>query len=228
MQPTLYSDFKRKIKRFLDTATGKDELLFSDVKGNPQYISFDIFDTLIIRDVSRPTDVFRVMGERLQQPQFCEQRICAERNARMSAPGHEATIYEIYRHFEGLTETEQYIAFELDTEKQLCHADTKMLQFYQQCLEHFPVVLISDMYMPEALLKSLLMHCGITGFQKLYVSCDIRSSKRNGTLYDYVLSDLGIFAGSLLHVGNDFIADDLAARRKGVRVLKVKTGSTKH
>ncbi len=225
LQHSFFSDFKRNIKRFLDTAIGKDELLLSDIKGSPTYISFDIFDTLLLRNVSEPADVFRIMGERLEQPKFYEQRTSAEQNARIHAPGHEVTIDEIYRQFENLTPTEreQYIALELDTEKQLCHADEKMLRFYHQCREHYPIVLISDMYMPETLMRKLLLHCGITGFRKLYISCDFRSSKRSGALYDYVLSNLGISAGSLLHIGNDFVSDDLVARKKGVRVLKVKT-----
>ena len=216
----------RRVRQILDAQTGTDAPSLSDLRRAYRYISFDIFDTLIVRDVCSPSDVFRVMGLRLHQPDFCERRVLAEQTARAQSSSHEVTLTDIYRCFAGIpAETaRQYLRLELDTEQMLCHPDRRMMRFYHQCRERYPVVLVSDMYLTAPMLQRLLAQCGITGYRHLYVSCDAGCTKRSGALYDTVCDDLGISAGDMLHVGNDFLADALAARRKGLDVLKIKPG----
>ena len=218
------ADSKRKIKHVLDSGTGRAELSLSGLKDGIRYVSFDIFDTLIVRDVSRPSDVFRIMEKRLRDPLFSEKRVRAEKTARTKSADHEVTIYDIYQCFEGITpeKVKNYISLELDTELLVCRPDGRTIRFYEQCREHYPMILISDMYLPGGLMEKLLGKCGITGYQKLYISCDLHRTKRSGALYDHVLSDLCINAGQLLHIGNDIVSDLLCARRKGLHAIKVR------
>ena len=53
-------------------------------------VAFDVFDTLIKRDVAVPTGLFRLMGD-----DFYAARIRAEREAR-AAQSREVTLAEIY------------------------------------------------------------------------------------------------------------------------------------
>ena len=53
-------------------------------------VAFDVFDTLIKRDVAVPTGLFRLMGD-----DFYAARIRAEREARAAQSG-EVTLAEIY------------------------------------------------------------------------------------------------------------------------------------
>ena len=53
-------------------------------------VAFDVFDTLIKRDVAAPTDLFRLRGEA-----FYAARTQAEREARAAKSG-EVTLAEIY------------------------------------------------------------------------------------------------------------------------------------
>ena len=53
-------------------------------------VAFDVFDTLIKRDVARPTDLFALLGA-----DFAKARIQAEAEARAAKSG-EVTLAEIY------------------------------------------------------------------------------------------------------------------------------------
>src|SRR5699024_1570042 len=63
-------------------------------------ISFDIFDTLILRRVSKPEEVFFFVGMALCYPDFCTIRKAAEQQARVSAyqntGSYEVTLSEIW------------------------------------------------------------------------------------------------------------------------------------
>ena len=61
-------------------------------------ISFDIFDTLIERSVSKPTDIFEIVGEKVlgkeHRREFLENRIRAEKGPREI---FEITLNQIYQ-----------------------------------------------------------------------------------------------------------------------------------
>ena len=63
-------------------------------------VSFDIFDTLILRPFAKPADLFMLVGKRLKRAEFYRIRTDAERRAReesMHRNGHtEVTLYDIY------------------------------------------------------------------------------------------------------------------------------------
>ena len=63
--------------------------------GDRRYVSFDIYDTLVIRPYVRPTDLFRHVESLYNKEGFAESRISAEKNARRKHPG-EITLDQIY------------------------------------------------------------------------------------------------------------------------------------
>ena len=70
-------------------------------------VSFDVFDTLLLRDVDRPEEVFSFVGAKLGYPDFRRLRVEAERRAREKkrrAPGAgEVTLREIWQELERMT-----------------------------------------------------------------------------------------------------------------------------
>ena len=59
-------------------------------------VSFDIFDTLLKRNVQNPTDVFRYIEQKNNLEGFAEKRILAEINARKKKNGNEILLSDIY------------------------------------------------------------------------------------------------------------------------------------
>ena len=218
---------KKAVKSFLDENTGSRVPRFSQLPQSAKYISFDIFDTLIVRDVAKPTDVFRLMEKQLRFHDFSRKRIEAEHRARKKSKCGEVNIHDIYHSFEGISEkdAERLCMQELSYEMKVCRPNPVLMGFYRKCLKNKKVILVSDMYLPAEMMKKILVKCGIKGYEKLYISCDAGASKRNGGLYSFVLKDLGIHANELVHIGNDAMSDYICAKKCGIHAVKTKTGT---
>ena len=62
------------------------------------YASFDIFDTLLVREVAKPQDVWRYMEEKYNKPNFANLRLQAEIQTRNQNPQlGEVTLDMIYK-----------------------------------------------------------------------------------------------------------------------------------
>ena len=80
----------------------------------PQIFSFDIFDTLFTRLVSKPTEIFKICGDRALQfgwinfsaETFCEIRGNSEQRSRLFYEGGEVNLDEIYREIANTLEIE--------------------------------------------------------------------------------------------------------------------------
>ena len=84
------------------------------------------------------------------------------------------------------------------------------------------VVLISDFYLPAQRVRELLQPSGIVPEpDSVFVSCDLRASKRSGRLYDVVCSRLGVTSAEILMVGDNPRSDGTQARAKGMDAVRV-------
>ena len=168
-------------------------------------ISFDIFDTLLARRVSRPTDIFCVIEDRLRRQgkeiPFANWRMASEREAGQGRCPTFDRIYETMKDLYGLDreEIEKIKGIEIHTEREFlsCRTSMKELLLYA-CGKGKSVYLTSDMYFPEKILRKFLETCGITCAYTLLVSCEHDASKADGRLYD-VLKRKG--KGKILHRG---------------------------
>ncbi len=85
---------KRKIKNALDDIGVQYYESIVKRISKKEYVSFDIFDTLIKRDVKKPTDVFVIIEHNYKICDFYKRRIEAEKRARKGKV--DTTIDEIY------------------------------------------------------------------------------------------------------------------------------------
>ncbi len=184
-------------------------------------ISFDIFDTLLVRKVYEPKDVFTLLdleyGERYPFV-FSEERIRAQRELEEKG---ETDIYRIYRRLrennpclaqkecDGLRERE------IEKERMLLTLRRRMADCLEYCLEKGKTVyLVSDMYLPEKILAGLLGSFGITRYDGLFVSCDYGVPKEKGLFLEVKKQ---MKKGSVcLHVGDHPTADKKAAEESGM------------
>ena len=174
-------------------------------------ISFDIFDTLILRPFGQPVDLFYLVGEKLQIPKFHVARVVAEREARdiaLAKYGHrEITIRDIYERVAKLTgvDPDTGIKTEFETELELCFANPYMLQFFKMMRSvGKKLVAVSDMYLPRDYMTRLLQKCGYSGFDNVIVSCDYKQSKR-GELFSMVKAMYPNAA--MIHFGDNKASD---------------------
>ena len=188
-------------------------------------ISFDIFDTLIFRPFSEPTDLFFFLGERTGILDFKRLRMQAEAEARVQKykeeKHYEIKLSDIWSRLEneiGVTK-EQGMQMEQALEMEFCYANPFMQQVFTQLREHGKrIVITSDMYLSKAFLSELLQKNGYGGYEELYVSCEYEKSKAEGSLYEVVK---GAYpdTDSMIHVGDNPVSDVKNAKKHGFEVF---------
>ena len=191
-------------------------------------ISFDIFDTLILRPFKKPTDLFRILGIKHNMVNFSDIRRKAEKSAREKAKkiyGHtEVTIYDIYQEINLITDldVEDGVRVEFEAEKDFCYANPYMKKVFDELVSRGKnVIIVSDMYIPHDMMKELLENCGYFGEKALFVSCDYGMTKRNGYLYKY-LQDNYIKGQSIIHIGDNEVSDIASAKENNITTYYYK------
>lgn len=123
-------------------------------------ISFDIFDTLIFRPFSSPTDMFYLIGEKFDFLDFKNLRVWAEWDARMKCRqknGHmEVTLQDIWENLAEDTglDAMEGMRLECEVEEKLCYANPYMLQVWKRMQELGKrLIIVSDMYLPRACIE---------------------------------------------------------------------------
>lgn len=189
------------------------------------YVSFDIFDTLIKRDVPNPSDVFEIVGGHIGVDDFKNLRISAEKKARMNSESGEVSLKDIYDNlFENDPDLRnKALSEELAVEKNISVANPDLIDFYNRIKESTKIILISDMYLDSTVIVDILDYCGICGYSKIYISNEFDKTKRSGELYKLVLKDLDISPSEILHIGNSFVGDYFMARKNKISSFKVRT-----
>lgn len=188
-------------------------------------ISFDVFDTLILRAVSEPKDVFYFVGDRLEYLDFRRLRREAEEEARRAnrAEGGsgEIALSDIYEELEARTgiPKEEGMRAELEAEKTFCFANPYLLETVRLLSGMGKkIVAVSDMYLSAAMIRDLAEHCGYSGIEAYFVSCEYGVSKGMGDLYDRVKEALGEQL-TYIHVGDHPQADGIRARDRGFHAV---------
>ncbi len=227
---------KTRIRIFLTKALGKSlSEIPETIISESTFFSFDIFDTLILRTVKIPSDVFDLVGEDLGIDEFKEKRLLAEKSARTIAreSGKEdTTLDEIYREYSKLfsisnTECEIIKEAELNRERKVCYANQEIRSFYNRIKNLGKrIVIISDMYLPENIIKEILMNNGfnIDGVE-IYISGTLGITKRSGRLFTHVLNEQNIAnfpKGVALHIGDNLLSDYIKAKKCGFRAVLYK------
>ena len=198
-------------------------------------ISFDIFDTLLLRPFFFPTDLFcfldREMSTFLNVPDvidFSTYRKEAEvriREEKEAIGNEDVTLEEIYQYI-----TDHYpfpkelvnrlMKSEIELEKKYCYIREFGKKLFQLAIDQGKrVILVSDMYLPSELIVQILKEKGITGFEKIYVSAETKRTKVSGNMYSYICKDLGLCANAFLHIGDNLFSDVKVPRKMGWNVL---------
>ena len=193
---------------------------------NYKYVSFDIFDTIIVRAVPNPLDVFDVVGDVIKNRLDCEfdfkrSRIDAEKKAIEKCSSEEITLDEIYQNFQKCDiNTEKIKKIEVEVEKKLCFLNEEIKEILDYCKDTGKkIVIISDMYMPKKVIEEILYDNGVY-YDYLYVSSEYGKRKSRGSLFDFALNDIEIEAKEVIHIGDNWKSDYLIPRCKGISSIR--------
>ncbi len=196
---------------------------------NYDYVSFDVFDTLVKRNVAEPEDVFSII-EKMVGGSFRKRRIYAECKARDKIRSKsnsksvvfqkEVTLSDIYSYMD-YEKRDALQKLEIEIEYMLATPNIPMLDVYNRCIEDGKrVYLISDMYLSKDVVERILKKCGINVYNELFLSSDRQKLKSDGTLYRDFLKE-GIKPSQVIHIGDTFGADYVQPKKLGIAAVRI-------
>lgn len=188
-------------------------------------VSFDVFDTLILRCFDRPAGVFYMVGQKLGYPDLERIRREIEEKARkkkFKASGHREVTYEdIWEMMEEETgiPADRGRQAEWEAELKYCFANPyflEVIRYLRACGKK--LVITSDMYLRKEQIRELLIQSGYPEFDEYFVSCEYGTGKGEGALYGIVKRKYGLNL-RYAHIGDNVYADQKKAEEAGFSVF---------
>lgn len=213
--------YDRKDRRYFSL---NSEILRAEIDTH-DVISFDVFDTLIMRKVLRPTDVFYIVGHKAELNNVSPAAYVEIREYADQYNKYEKNIYGIYHTLQDMlmlmdVERDRLMELEIETEVQMAVCRKEMVEAFHYALSTGKrVFLISDMHLTETMISRILTNVGIEGYEKLLVSSDYHYSKVSGLFHIYKKL---IQKGKCLHIGDNKISDG-AASEEGIDVFLIRS-----
>lgn len=191
-------------------------------------ISFDVFDTLIMRKVLQASDIFLIVENKLKQKgleiPFAKWRMDTEEEISRSCP----TINQIYQAIQDKYKLDKNSIceckkLEISTELDFICPRRSMVKLLEYAYKkRKKIYLTSDMYFPKEIMKEILDKCGINISYSLLVSCDYNVSKMNGGLYS--LLNRIEKNKKILHIGDNYEIDILNAKKNNMDAFWIMSG----
>ncbi|MDO4622181.1 MAG: HAD hydrolase-like protein [Eubacteriales bacterium] len=215
-----YSSIEEMIEAFLDPSI--------------RAVSFDMFDTLVLRPVERSTDVYELLDrdfEKWSPAQLSYRRIRTEAEAVLrrriingELPAEDITLDEIGEVLQqefglGREAAADMIQKERELEKALCIPRRSGMALMDAAVKGGKkVIVISDMYLTEKDLKELLATAGYPteSIDAVYSSADRKRRKITGSLFRYAAEELQLSPETIFHIGDSPEGDCRAAVRAGL------------
>lgn len=170
-------------------------------------VSFDVFDTLLYRDVLYPRDIFCLLA-RQAGGDFYQRRVAAE--ARLHEQGPYPTLQAIYDAMGGEYDPRRELAME---RAHLFRKESGFQAFSYALARGKRLFLVSDMYVSGDFLHEVLTGMGYAiPRENVLVSCEFGVSKHHGLFAELKRRA----SGRVLHVGDNREADITCARNAGI------------
>lgn len=179
-------------------------------------VSFDIFDTFLLRPFPSPDSLFHYLELSQKAKNFYSERVNAEAAARrLATASEEISLGDIYDlmppRFQHLRD------IEMELEENLALANPEILELYRLAKKMGKkVVFTSDMYLPLPVIKKMLVRCGADPEDEVLLSSEHGLTKSRGTLFDKLVEHVGVGPESILHIGDNWNSDVTMARSRGL------------
>ncbi|WP_440408408.1 HAD-IA family hydrolase [Neorhizobium petrolearium] len=201
-----------------------------------EIVSFDVYDTLLVRPVIEPADLFFLTALKLRKQRLSENFIAfrqeaerlARRRMREQDPlREEPTLDAIYEALAEITElSAREVAdiktIELENERRSLSSRKLIREVYEHARQKGKrLIAISDSYASRDFIWSVLQEQGFQAIERIYVSSEFGRCKASGKLYSIVLEDLKVAGSKLLHLGDNLHSDVRQAQDAGIRAAYV-------
>lgn len=223
---------KELIKKILvrEKCTPIENIISVLSSSSAKVVSFDIFDTLIKRNVREATDVFSLLENAYinrfgHSEPIKKWRITAEKEANKRSSYNDVNLDEIYQAMEALPEEERgwLKEKEVELELQVTQRNNRLFDIYQWCLAHGKkIILISDMYLPLDVIEKIVKDAGYQGYSKIYLSNCYRERKVTGNLFKIALKEEGLLPKEMVHIGDALRGDYISPSKLGIQAILIR------
>lgn len=195
-----------------------------------EVISFDIFDTLIKRNVEKPEDVHQLVQKELcrqtgiEIPEYSRLRVEAEWQARKHSSKEEISLEEIFAFLCGVPKKwkNKLKEIERQIEIEVCTPNLRMQAVYEKALwDGKKIIITSDMYLDEQTMRQILHKCNYDLYEKLYLSSSFGLCKSRGSIYEIIKKDYSACKGKILHIGDNVKGDYIIPIKRGIKALLI-------
>ena len=216
---------------------GLEKIKKAIIANKTKLVSFDIFDTLVVRPFLYPTDLFDVVDKYFRKltknktaTEFKSMREDSEKLARKiksqtNGSMEDVTLDEIYDAMqkryrisdEVLLKLKEY---ELEQELRFCVKRETTYELYEM-IDYLGkrMICTSDMYLSSEFLSKILNKQGYDKIAKVYVSNEYGKTKATGSLYKKVCEEEQVLPTAVVHIGDNYISDVEHAKKNGLRAF---------
>lgn len=190
-----------------------------------EVVSFDFYDTLVMRLVYGAGDILKVTEKRIAK-EFGEKIPFVELRNKAAAEltGKEYNLDEIYHCMEryvGSRKSKRMKSLEVDTEIKLTTARKDMAELYDYAVRKGKeVYILSDMYLPGTVIERIAAGCGISiNKNYLWISCELGKSKKSGEMWKLFREKTA--GRKTVHFGDSFTGDEEQPRKEGIDTVHI-------
>ena len=214
--------------------TGVTKVELAEMADKADVISFDLFDTLIMRYTLAPEDVSSYVNYKLRDrgiciEDFCKRRLQSEKElSQYTAP----TLIEIYENLlakfvhddeEKIFSAEELADIEWNIDYNLIIPRYDVCKVFKDIYKSGKhVYVVSDSYYSKVQLSNILKKCGITEYTDILSSSDYKNGKTQGLYGILKKKESG---KKFLHIGDDIVTDIEYPLKDDIKTCRLYSGS---
>lgn len=190
-------------------------------------ISFDVFDTLLLRPFEKPTDLFTFINPAVnkilqQDVNFRKIRKAGEKKAKIAYKNKdEITLDNIYEHIDEIPGAlkNQVKLLEKQSEFKFIFARESGKILYNIAKESgLRLVVTSDTYFDFEFMVKILRKHDFT-FDTIFCSSSLEKTKKSGSLYEEVIDYCNVKPSEILHIGDNLNSDIKKAQQNKLQTF---------
>ena len=193
---------------------------------NAKVVSFDLFDTLAIRNISSFEGVLKLVDARFREkginiPNFVNKRLKTEKELSFDNAPKLGEIYsEVLKDVgEFSFSADELAGIEFEVDKNLIEERRDVVDLLNELVKKNKLIYItSDSYYTKEQISQILERIGVASVTDVLISCEYGTSK-TGNLFEELKAVSG--EADILHVGDDIVADIESAERHGINTFQI-------
>lgn len=196
-------------------------------------VSFDIFDTLILRPVLEPEDIFEILEwENPVNGKFIFKtlRRLSEKSARKvnffnNPQMQDIGLTQIYDEMGRIYKIDKSVTKELQKKEEQIEIEISQRrdigwELYE--LSRYvgkKIILVSDMYLEKDIVSKILEKNGFIYHEKLYLSSEEKALKSTGKLFEIVRKDFPKEKYRMIHMGDNWNSDYIVPQKYDINTF---------